>query len=88
MVRSYAQTSRRVKSSASRRRPTRRPVKPSWSATPPGGIRLITSPSAATGSGPMSDEHVDVLIVGAAISGVGAACRLQQKCPDKTFAIL
>jgi monooxygenase len=36
----------------------------------------------------MSDEHVDVLIVGAAISGVGAACRLQQKCPDKTFAIL
>ena len=36
----------------------------------------------------MSDEHVDVLIVGAGISGVGAACRLQQKCPDKTFAIL
>ena len=36
----------------------------------------------------MSDEHVDVLIVGAGISGVGAGCRLQQKCPDKTFAIL
>jgi monooxygenase len=36
----------------------------------------------------MSDEHVDVLIVGAGISGVGAACRLQQRCPDKTFAIL
>jgi monooxygenase len=36
----------------------------------------------------MSCEHVDVLVVGAGISGVGAACRLQQSCPDKTFAIL
>ena len=36
----------------------------------------------------MSEEHVDVLIVGAGISGVGAACRLQQRCPDKTYAIL
>jgi monooxygenase len=32
--------------------------------------------------------HVDVLIVGAGLSGVGAACRLQQRCPEKTFAIL
>jgi monooxygenase len=36
----------------------------------------------------MSRDHVDVLIVGAGISGVGAGCRLQEKCPDKTFAIL
>jgi len=36
----------------------------------------------------MTPEHVDVLIVGAGISGVGAGCRLQEKCPDKTFAIL
>jgi cation diffusion facilitator CzcD-associated flavoprotein CzcO len=34
-----------------------------------------------------SGEHVDVLIVGAGLSGVGAACRLRQHCPDKTFAI-
>ena len=27
----------------------------------------------------MSDEHVDVLIVGAGLSGIGAACRLQQR---------
>jgi monooxygenase len=36
----------------------------------------------------MTREHVDVLIVGAGLSGVGAGCRLQQRCPDKTFAIL
>ena len=36
----------------------------------------------------MTREHVDVLIVGAGLSGVGAACRLQQRCPGKTFAIL
>ncbi len=36
----------------------------------------------------MSSEHVDVLIVGAGISGIGAACRLQERCPAKTFAIL
>jgi monooxygenase len=33
-------------------------------------------------------EHVDVLIVGAGLAGVGAACRLRQRCPDKTFAIV
>jgi cation diffusion facilitator CzcD-associated flavoprotein CzcO len=36
----------------------------------------------------MSPEHVDVLIVGAGISGVGAACRLQERCPGKSYAIL
>ena len=33
-------------------------------------------------------EHVDVLIVGAGLSGIGAACHLRRDCPDKTFAIL
>ena len=32
--------------------------------------------------------HVDVLIVGAGISGIGAAYHLQQQCPGKSFAIL
>jgi len=36
----------------------------------------------------MPAEHVDVLIVGAGLSGVGAACHLQDRCPDKTVAIL
>ncbi|UVE17594.1 NAD(P)/FAD-dependent oxidoreductase [Pseudomonas sp. LS44] len=36
----------------------------------------------------MPAEHFDVLIVGAGLSGVGAAYHLQQQCPGKTFAIL
>jgi cation diffusion facilitator CzcD-associated flavoprotein CzcO len=41
--------------------------------------------SADTG---MGAEHFDVLIVGAGLSGVGAACHLRRKCPAKSFAIL
>jgi monooxygenase len=33
-------------------------------------------------------EHLDVLIVGAGLSGVGAACRLRTECPHRSFAIL
>lgn len=33
-------------------------------------------------------EHVDVLIVGAGLSGVGAACRLRERLPGKTYAVL
>jgi monooxygenase len=33
-------------------------------------------------------EHVDVLIIGAGLSGIGAAHHLQQRCPGKSFAIL
>jgi monooxygenase len=33
-------------------------------------------------------EHVDVLIVGAGLSGIGAGCHLQADCPGKTYAIL
>ena len=36
----------------------------------------------------MPSEHFDVLIVGAGISGVGAGCRLRERSPGKTFAIL
>ncbi len=35
-----------------------------------------------------SIEHVDVLIIGAGISGIGAACYLRTMQPGKTFAIL
>jgi monooxygenase len=33
-------------------------------------------------------DHVDVLIVGAGLSGIGAAYHLQDKCPGKSYAIL
>ncbi|MFL5297861.1 MAG: flavin-containing monooxygenase [Phenylobacterium sp.] len=36
----------------------------------------------------MADEHVDVLIVGAGLSGIGAAWHLQHESPGRTFAIL
>ncbi len=35
-----------------------------------------------------TEEHFDVLVVGAGISGIGAAYHLQTMCPDRTFAIL
>lgn len=33
-------------------------------------------------------EQFDVLIVGAGLSGIGAAVRLQRECPDRTFALI
>ena len=36
----------------------------------------------------MMNADVDVIIVGAGLSGIGAAVHLQEHCPDKTFAIL
>ena len=33
-------------------------------------------------------EHFDVLIVGAGLSGIGAAWHLQKNCPGKSYAIL
>ena len=33
-------------------------------------------------------EHVDVLIVGAGLSGIGAACHLQRRAPTRTYLIL
>jgi len=36
----------------------------------------------------LADEHFDVLIVGAGLSGIGAACRVRRKCPDSSLAIL
>ncbi|KAB1906712.1 MULTISPECIES: NAD(P)/FAD-dependent oxidoreductase [unclassified Micromonospora] len=36
----------------------------------------------------MASDHVDVLIVGAGLSGVGAAVHLQRQCPGKTYAVL
>jgi monooxygenase len=44
------------------------------------------SPVGAGGSTPPS--HVDVLIVGSGISGIGMACHLRREAPGKTFAMI
>ena len=36
----------------------------------------------------MTPEHLDVLIVGAGLSGIGAGCHLQDRLPGTTYAIL
>ena len=33
-------------------------------------------------------EHLDVLIIGAGLSGIGAGVHLQQRCPKRSFAVL
>src|SRR5256885_13973729 len=33
-------------------------------------------------------EHTDVLIVGAGLSGIGAACHLKRECPGRSVAVL
>ncbi len=41
-----------------------------------------------TVSGPPVPAHVDVLVVGAGLSGIGAGYRLQTECPDRSYVIL
>ena len=36
----------------------------------------------------MDSEYFDVIIVGAGLSGIGAAWHLQEQCPGKTYAVL
>ena len=36
----------------------------------------------------MSNNHFDVLIIGAGLSGVGAACHLSRQSPDRSFALI
>jgi cation diffusion facilitator CzcD-associated flavoprotein CzcO len=50
-------------------------------------VASATQNGAQVGAG-HGIEHVDVLIVGAGLSGIGAASHLKAKCPGKTIAIL
>ncbi|MFK3731579.1 flavin-containing monooxygenase [Streptomyces sp. NPDC088090] len=48
---------------------------------------MISSLPAAAGPA-AGAEHVDVLVVGAGISGIGIACHLRRELPGKSFAVL
>ncbi|HTQ67198.1 MAG TPA: NAD(P)/FAD-dependent oxidoreductase [Solirubrobacteraceae bacterium] len=37
---------------------------------------------------PVGEEHLDVVILGAGLSGIGAACHLRRAFPDRSLAIL
>ena len=49
------------------------------------GTETLARPAVRKGAG---TEHFDVLIVGAGISGVGAAYHLKEQCPDRSFVVL
>jgi cation diffusion facilitator CzcD-associated flavoprotein CzcO len=48
----------------------------------------MTETATFTGTASLNTEHFDVLIVGAGISGVGAAYHLTKQCPEKSFVVL
>lgn len=50
------------------------------------GTETLTKPAPQTAGG--KAEHFDVLVVGAGISGVGAAYHLQDQCPGTSFVVL
>ena len=72
--------------SHSLRRPPRHAVA---AASGPGERSAMTLTETKARPGRESGtEHVDVLIVGAGISGIGAAHHLREQCPDKPFVML
>jgi cation diffusion facilitator CzcD-associated flavoprotein CzcO/acetyl esterase/lipase len=51
-------------------------------------FRFLRDAAPATARAETAVEHRDVLIVGAGLSGIGAAAHLQDRCPAKSYAIL
>lgn len=36
----------------------------------------------------MTTQHFDIIVIGAGLSGIGSACHISEKCPNKSLAIL
>lgn len=51
-------------------------------------IENMTRAEMGNNSAQPVPEHFDVVVVGAGISGVGAAYHLSQQCPEKSFVVL
>lgn len=49
---------------------------------------LSTDDPRTSSQADSSTVDVDVMIIGAGLSGIGAACHLKEHCPDKSFALL
>jgi len=49
---------------------------------------VTTTAPTSSGGSTAEVEHVDVLIVGAGLSGIGAACHLQTEAPGTSYVIL
>jgi monooxygenase len=58
------------------------PFRASWGGAASAGPSVDDSPAAST------PEHVDVLVVGAGLSGVGMAARLLRDFPGRTLAVV
>ena len=62
---------------------------PTSSHAPAGsGDRAVQARDSGPAAVPGAQEHVDVLVVGAGLSGIGAAWHLQDRCPWATIAII
>lgn len=48
------------------------------------GTETLERPAAGAGQ----TDHFDVLVVGAGVSGIGAAYHLQDQCPDRSYVVL
>jgi len=48
----------------------------------------MSGTNAVTSTNAQKNEHFDVLVVGAGISGVGAAYHLTKQCPGRSFVVL
>lgn len=54
----------------------------------PAEAAIANNVSNGSGDAQAIEAHVDVLIVGAGLSGIGAGWHLQKNCPTKSYAIL